>query len=358
MTSKALAQRTPETALQHVEDWGHLSPEDRNIRAAQILQDNDPEKREAGLAGLLQAYLYTFGRHGTRTSRHSIEAYRRSLSALLTWCATSGRQPYKLTTDDTARFKAWLSESGGLSGQPLSPASANARLAGAKAAVAALRWCGLGEKDPFADLKRVSNPTAPEEQGECYTRPEVEALLAAARTIRERALLLVFADGGLRSAEVADLVWKDPADTARLGVDLGARSARICGKGLKVRTIRLTARTVEALTEWRAVSETAGPGQPVFGRITKEGRVVKLTRQRLAAVVARLAKLAGVPRRGLHALRHFCGTELYRLTRDLKLVARHLGHADVSTASRYAHLADTDYEAAIDSLGNRPRAAA
>ena len=173
-------------------------------------------------------------------------------------------------------------------------------------------------------------------------------MLAACRTIREGALLLVFADGGLRSAEVADLVWKDPADTTRLGVDLGARSARICGKGLKVRTIRLTARTVEALTEWRAVSETAGPGQPVFG----------LSRQRLAAIVARLAKSAGVPRRGLHALRHYCGTELYRLTRDLKLVARHLGHSDVSTASRYAHLADTDYEQAIDSLGNRSRAAA
>ena len=348
MNRNEIAHRTPHTALETVENWLALSPDARRIRAAQILQDDDREEREAGLAGLLQAYLYTFGRHGTRTSRHSIEAYRRSLSALLTWCATSGRQPYKLTTDDTARFKAWLSESGGLSGQPLSPASANARLAGAKAAVAALRWCGLGEKDPFADLKRVSNPTAPEEQGECYTRPEVEALLAAARTIRERALILVFADGGLRSAEVADLVWKDPADTARLGVDLGARSARIRGKGLKVRTIRLTARTVEALAEWRAASETAEPGQPVFG----------LSRQRLAAIVARLAKSAGVPRRGLHALRHYCGTELYRLTRDLKLVARHLGHADVSTASRYAHLADTDYEAAIDSLGNRPRAAA
>ena len=71
MTSKALAQVTPQNALQYVEDWGQLSPEGRSIRAAKILQDNDPEAREAGLAGLLQAYLYTFGRHGTRTSRHS-----------------------------------------------------------------------------------------------------------------------------------------------------------------------------------------------------------------------------------------------------------------------------------------------
>lgn len=357
MNRNEIATRTPQTALEYVEEWPR-NLKDRRTRAAQILQADDPEKREAGLADLLQAYLYKFGRHGNQTSRHSIEAYKRSLSALLRWCDTSGLQPYQLTADDAADFSLWLSEKGSLSGQPLAPASANARLAGAKAMLAALRWCGLGERDPFADLKRVSNPTPPEEQGDSYSRPEAEAMLAACRTIRERALLLVFADGGLRSAEVADLVWKDPADTTRLGVDLGARSARICGKGLKVRTIRLTARTVEALTEWRAVSETAGPGQPVFGRITKEGRVVKLTRQRLAAIVARLAKSAGVPRRGLHALRHYCGTELYRLTRDLKLVARHLGHSDVSTASRYAHLADTDYEQAIDSLGNRPRAAA
>ena len=48
--------------------------------------------------------------------------------------------------------------------------------------------------------------------------------------------------------------------------------------------------------------------------------------------------LAGVEWRGLHALRHTAGTELYRATGDLYVTAELLGHRDIKTTQIYAHM--------------------
>jgi integrase len=59
---------------------------------------------------------------------------------------------------------------------------------------------------------------------------------------------------------------------------------------------------------------------------------------------------ADVRCRGIHNLRHTCGTRLYEETRDLQVVAKHLGHSSTKTAEIYAHLADSDYREAVDAL--------
>jgi len=57
--------------------------------------------------------------------------------------------------------------------------------------------------------------------------------------------------------------------------------------------------------------------------------------------LARLARAAGVPYRGVHALRHACGTRLMREKKDLEVVARMLGHSSLETARIYAKWDDT-----------------
>lgn len=49
-----------------------------------------------------------------------------------------------------------------------------------------------------------------------------------------------------------------------------------------------------------------------------------------------------------HDLRHTFATRLLRQTGNLKLVCRMLGHADVSTTTRYAHVLDQDLAEALD----------
>ena len=86
---------------------------------------------------------------------------------------------------------------------------------------------------------------------------------------------------------------------------------------------------------------------------------MKFSAVRGADAGLRLAEIAGLNwgdvdferrRLTIHSLRHSAGTRLYEATRDIQVIARHLRHAQVQTASIYAHLADKDYHAAVDKL--------
>jgi len=49
-----------------------------------------------------------------------------------------------------------------------------------------------------------------------------------------------------------------------------------------------------------------------------------------------------------HDFRHDFGSKLLRETSNLKLVQKAMGHADLKTTSRYAHVLDEDVAAALE----------
>ncbi len=55
-----------------------------------------------------------------------------------------------------------------------------------------------------------------------------------------------------------------------------------------------------------------------------------------------------------HTLRHTAATWLRQATGDARLVAEYLGHADLSTVSRYAHVASEELHAATQALADGP----
>ena len=56
----------------------------------------------------------------------------------------------------------------------------------------------------------------------------------------------------------------------------------------------------------------------------------------------------------LHDLRHTCATNSARAGKDIKLIAKYLGHADAKTAARYIHYQDEDLKAAAETLDRSP----
>ena len=60
-----------------------------------------------------------------------------------------------------------------------------------------------------------------------------------------------------------------------------------------------------------------------------------------------VAATAEVERFSPHALRHTFATDLYAETKNLRLVQKALGHADVSTTMIYTHLVDGALEDAL-----------
>jgi len=71
----------------------------------------------------------------------------------------------------------------------------------------------------------------------------------------------------------------------------------------------------------------------------------------LATIIQRSAKRAGIQKHvSAHTLRHTAATWLRQQTGDARLVAAYLGHADLSTVSRYAHIATDELHAAADAI--------
>jgi len=72
----------------------------------------------------------------------------------------------------------------------------------------------------------------------------------------------------------------------------------------------------------------------------------------LAAIIKRAAERADLEKRvTAHTLRHTAATWLRQETGDTRLVAEYLGHADLSTVSRYAHVAERELHEATAALG-------
>lgn len=159
---------------------------------------------------------------------------------------------------------------------------------------------------------------------------------------RNRVMLRLMLDTGLRVAETLNLKWKD--------IDLNSGKVMVReGKGAKDRTLWTGEANLAALIEWqeRQARECTGSPQNVF--TTKEGG--KLNPSYVRKMVKRLAVKAGIQKDvHPHTLRHTFATDLYRETTNLRLTQKALGHANVATTQIYTHIVDEELEGALKSF--------
>ena len=166
-------------------------------------------------------------------------------------------------------------------------------------------------------------------------------------SLRERAMLALMAFGGLRRGEMAAL------DVGDVDLDFGLR--RVLGKGGHEVPVTLSARARAILREYVA-AERAGASAtaPLFvvTFVNKAGLSMgrRITGQRIWKVVRTAGKRAGIPALHPHALRHACGAELLRRTRNLRLVQEQLRHADVQTTTGYTKITQQDIREGLETL--------
>jgi len=147
---------------------------------------------------------------------------------------------------------------------------------------------------------------------------------------RDVALINVLARAGLRVSEALALRVGDVEINARSGVLLVRR-----GKGLKERQVPLSAEARAALSAYLKVRPRAAQDDTLFLSRTF-GPLDPRDAQR---IVAEAARIAGVKVRVTpHALRHYFATRfLERNQGDIATLATVLGHANISTTTRYLH---------------------
>jgi len=156
---------------------------------------------------------------------------------------------------------------------------------------------------------------------------EYAKVLAVARG-EERDLIAFIANTGLRVSEFNSLTWESTA--------VNLKSLTVIGKGNKRRVVPLKNTCREILERYKAC-----PRIPFI-------RSNKWTVERICR---RLAKQAGIPKFGPHALRHRFATECNRRHLDIPTLSKILGHASsVVTQIVYIHVFREDILGATDIL--------
>jgi site-specific recombinase XerD len=208
------------------------------------------------------------------------------------------------------------------------------------------RWCvevGTLTETPLRGFTMRTPKTLPD----VPTEDELRAVLAACpetlEGIRNRALVLVLADSGLRAGEVLHLLVEDWRASDR-GLFVRA------GKGRKDRVSFIGPTTTRALKAWLARHPVPSPETFLF--VDRQGRPVKS--RHLVTILHRLSAKAGLPahrRLHPHALRHFAATSWLRGGAGLDEVRRLLGHESLNTTLRYSSLVGADLQRAHRTAG-------
>ena len=296
----------------------------------------------------LKAFLQ-FLRLNRNASVHTVRAYESDLTRFLSSVAadravkTSELEPRQL---DRAAVRHFVGE---LHGEGLSRATAARKLAAVRTFLRYLRRESLIDDDPGA---LVPTPKREVRMPAHLSEDEMTALIGAASDEsplgrRDRAILELFYASGLRLSELAGLDIDD--------VNLGAKMARVLGKGGKQRIVPFNSSTASAIRSYlkgreqltRDVRPTGGSRartldgargrqrDPLFvnyrgGRLTVRS-IDRLVRRYVAASSARM----GI---SPHALRHSFATHLLQRGADLRAIQELLGHARLSTTERYTHV--------------------
>ena len=196
--------------------------------------------------------------------------------------------------------------------------------------------------------KGNGKPRKPQKLPEFLDEREQEQLLACCpettpSSIRNRALLVVMLHAGLRAGEVANLRLKDLEENGRLWVREG--------KNKKDRCLWINSDDMALLKRWIASKPCSQePSSFVFSSL--DG-VSPLCKRWMRKMVKKVAIQAGLEKDlHPHSLRHSFGTRLLKHSKNLFVVSRALGHANLASTQIYLHLQDNELEDALMGMSN------
>jgi len=292
------------------------------------------------LDGAMREFLSQMWANGRRPS--SVSSYARELDLLRRYLA--GRSLTDVTTTDVGRFLASPATRVRRDGREKAAATRNRTRAVIRTFFA---WCGT--------TKRVDgNPAFFVKTSPCMspvrymTRNEIRCFLDGIRRSthrlarRDYVLFSTIAYMGLRLSEATQALWGD--------LDLGRRQLLVrSAKGGRPQIRHIPRRLLQILIAARREAGDLIPSddRPLFLSKKRKAMSPRAVQYRFAFWHAR-SRIG--QRVSVHSLRHTFATLLYRATGDLLLVSRALGHRDIRSTQRYAHVEDPQLVHALNRL--------
>jgi site-specific recombinase XerD len=286
-------------------------------------------------------------RRANGLSVRTVEAYAYPvLHELLPWCAEQGiTDPAQLTPKLVGGFTSKLLEQGGKHGE-LSRASVRSYVRSVRVFLA---WSASPEGGKATVGASPALPKRTKPMIDVLTRDEIQRMENAVATERDKLIIRVLADCGLRLGELLSLRVEDIQEIAK-----GRFAIRVHGKGSRDRLVPLKPDLHRRLRRYLAGRHAEGRNRVLVSlRKGADGRHAPLTESGVGQVVRIAAQNAGIEKRVYpHLFRHSFATQWLRNGGNIISLQRVLGHADLSMIQGvYSHLdTDDDYDAMMGVL--------
>lgn len=270
---------------------------------------------------LLDAYTdFILSRQAALCAQNTIDFYTRTAGFFVQWLAGQSVQSADETT--ARHVRAYLAE---LAGRGRSDGTLADYARGIRVMVRFWYAEGYLSAPLVVKIPKVAKKRLPTLDADSLAR-----VINACSRPRERALIMLMADSGLRRAEVIGLNWGD--------VDIASGLVRVRhGKGGKARSVVIGATTRRALLAYRRTITDTGENAPMFqprqgGRFTRKG---------FEQVFVRISKWSGVYVRP-HALRRTFAILSLRAGMDPLHLQALGGWASLAMVQHYAQMVEDD----------------
>lgn len=176
-----------------------------------------------------------------------------------------------------------------------------------------------------------------------FSCQEVKRVLKSPKLLRDRLLLGLTYDAGLRISEVVMLLIED--------VDLERKQVFVRqSKNKKDRYVTISSHIVRGITNYLKIDK---PRKFLFER-SNQNKGVPLSRTRVRMIMKEAMKVAGITKQGcVHTLRHSYATHQLEAGQSIYGVMKLLGHADIKNTEVYLHIArlpERSFFGALDKL--------
>lgn len=269
--------------------------------------------------------LYQLDQRARQLSPRTIEFYAWKLPQFFGWCEDNGVNFFSELTPTHIKTYLIFQADNGLSDYTVRGS-----------AMAIRAFCrfvvreGLATDNPFDGVRM---PREPERVLPAFTPSDVQKLLRAARNHRDRALVMVLLDTGMRAAETMSLVGSD------INLDAGEILIRK-GKGNRGRLVYLGAKAQKQMFLYFMRRGTPRANEHVFrNENTGKGAI---SRSRFFKIFNDLGKRAGVNPCTPHRFRRTFAITMARAGTNIHMIARLMGHKDITVLKRYWDITPED----------------
>jgi site-specific recombinase XerD len=204
-----------------------------------------------------------------------------------------------------------------------------------------LNYCVRGELMQTTPFAKVKLPRVEKKILDALTALEMQTILKSCQSARDRAICLYLLDTGMRASELIALNVEDIDMTA------GTINVRL-GKGQKGRVTYIGATTRKQLHRYWLKRADLSPKSPAFtSALTGE----RLTLSGLTQLMERLRLRSGVANCTCHTFRRTFALNCLRNGMNVYVLARLMGHADITILRQYLPLVESDLHDAHSRFG-------